>query len=256
MARRRLMPNLPTHIALAGRAAERIDHHVIDNNQGAYLLGATTPDIRIITKKPRAEYHFTTLDFQTIGTGMNAMFAAHPELSALTVQDTTRAFIAGYLTHLLADELWISAVFRPYFANTDLFPDSIYGLVMDRACQLQLDRENRPQIKPLLNILTRPICGITISFIPDESIRQWQKWVVEFLNQRAFSWDRLRNQARRIANGQTAHPAYDHANTFIDDLPESLEQLYTRVPAGEFSNYQTDTVDILAGTLRDYLQSS
>ena len=247
------MPNLPTHIALARRAAERLQYPVIHNNPGAYLLGATAPDIRIITKRQRHEYHFAYLDFDKVGAGMSALFEAHPKLRKLDGHDATRAFVAGYLTHLMAYEVWITTMFRPHFANPDLFPDHDHGLVMDRACQIKLDRENRADVDPFLDILARPVHSIEVGFIPTDTLGEWQKWVVEFIRDRAYSWDRLRNQAKRIARGDEPHPAHDHTEAFINDLPDSIAKLHERVPQGLLVDYQVDALDILTGTLKDYL---
>jgi len=246
------MPNLPTHIALARRAAERLQYPLIHNNPSAFLLGATAPDIRIITKRPREEYHFAELDFEHVGAGMGGLFEAHPTLRKPR-DKATRAFVAGYLTHLMADEVWITTMFRPYFANDELFPDRDQGLVMDRACQLQLDRENRPDVAPLVGVLRRPMKRIGVGFIPPETLVAWQAWTADFLNERAYNWERLRNQARRIARGDDPHPAHDHTDAFIAGLPDSMARLHERVPEGCLVDYQTNAVDILTGTLKDYL---
>ena len=74
------MPNPPVHINLARQAAAVLRHDVIDANMGYYLLGSTSPDIRVITRKDRACYHFARLDFDEIGTGINGLFHNHPEL--------------------------------------------------------------------------------------------------------------------------------------------------------------------------------
>ena len=65
------MPNLATHIDLARRTAERLDHPVLEANLGCFLLGSTSPDIRVITRCGRETYHFATLDFESVGAGMD-----------------------------------------------------------------------------------------------------------------------------------------------------------------------------------------
>ena len=122
------MPNLPTHIQLAVSAADRMRHTDLDSNLGYFYLGSTSPDIRALTKRARSEYHFVELDFETIGTGVNAMFAAHPELMDAAEHDgPMRAFIAGYIAHLMADESYIVKMFRPYFGDPARFRDRRHG---------------------------------------------------------------------------------------------------------------------------------
>ena len=50
------MSNLPAYIALARRVAERVGDPTVDSNIGCFLLGSTSPDVRIITRGRREEY--------------------------------------------------------------------------------------------------------------------------------------------------------------------------------------------------------
>ena len=136
------MPNLPTHIRLATAAAARLRHPDVESQRGYFALGATAPDIRALTKRARSEYHFVELDFETIGTGVKTMFAAYPELMNAAEHDgPTRAFMAGYITHLMADESYITRMFRPYFGVDGVFEDKELAKVLDRAMQLDFDRQ-------------------------------------------------------------------------------------------------------------------
>ena len=72
------MPNPPVHMNLARKAADLLRHDTIDANMGYYLMGSTSPDIRVITRKDRSVYHFAQLDFEEIGTGINGLFHHHP----------------------------------------------------------------------------------------------------------------------------------------------------------------------------------
>ena len=76
------MPNLPAHIDIAFRAAKRLGHPTIDSNMGSFLFGSTSPDIRVITKKKREEYHFVSLNFEAIGDGITKLFETYPNLGA------------------------------------------------------------------------------------------------------------------------------------------------------------------------------
>ncbi|MBM3948424.1 MAG: zinc dependent phospholipase C family protein [SAR202 cluster bacterium] len=247
------MPNLPEHIHLAHQAALRLRDTRLNEHMGSYLLGATAPDIRIITKRPREEYHFSPLEFEAVGAGAKGLFAAHPGLRALPKEDgITRAFVAGYLTHLVADEVWITQMYRPYFANRKLFPDETQGKVMDRALQLELDRQNREAIATAAPALSWPVDGVEIGFIGSDLLERWRVWVVGFM-QHAYEWERLRNQARRIAAGDDGHAAHRLADDFIRGLPESLARLHEAVPPKEWATYQERTVRSLVETAGEYL---
>ena len=247
------MPNLPTHIDLAHQAAVRLGHPTVDSNIGYYLLGSTTPDMRAMTRRTREEYHFAPLDFEAVGAGVEGLFAAHPHLLPDSESvGATRAFVAGYMTHLVLDEAWIVEMFRPCFGNLDVFHDDVDGKVMDRALQLELDRLSHKAVKSAVPLLAAATNSVDVGFISSETLNDWQRWVVEFV-QRDFTWERLRFMARRIAAGDDSHPAHQVADDFLRAMPSSLERLFEYVPPDDLSRFRERVVETLADTVGDYL---
>ena len=248
------MPNLPVHIELAHRAARRLAHPVLADNLGYFLLGSTSPDIRVITRRSREEYHFVPLDFHKVGAGIEGMFRSHPGLaSAGSHEPATQAFIAGYMTHLVVDEMWITGMYRSYFGNKEVFEDQVVGNVMDRALQLELDRRawdaagaNRPSLESACD-------GVELDFISRETLHEWRLWVLGTL-ERGFSWERLRFMARRIAAGREDHPAHQVADEFLQSVPRGLRRLFDSVPDQRVTDLQGRTVDELVRVVGDYLR--
>jgi hypothetical protein len=248
------LPNLPTHIDLAQQVARRIGHDTLEANLGYFLLGSTSPDIRVITRRKREEYHFATLDFKEVGAGVRGLFRAHPDLISPNGHgEPTQAFIAGYITHLIADETWITSMFRPYFGNYQVFEDAALGHVMDRALQLEMDRQCWEAVSSAKALLEAPAEHVDIEFIPPETLTEWGQWIVAFM-ERGFSWDRLRFMARRIAAGDEAHPAHHIAEEFVQNMPYSLERLHQRVPRKMFEEYREITLESLVKAVEDYLE--
>ena len=247
------MPNLPAHIMLARRAAERLKHPAIDAHMGYFLLGSTAPDVRVITRRSREEYHFAPLDFESVGTGVSGLFKAHPELSSASAQpEPMVAFIAGYLTHLMADEVWIVDMYRSFFGNRQVFEDGAFGDVMDRALQIELDRRAWTEAEAARRDIESSIDGLDVGFIPPETLREWQKWVLGVFD-RGFSWERLKFMANRISRGDDTHPAHDLAREFLDSVQDGLERLYEAVPQGKLADYEDRALDELTRTVGDYL---
>ena len=247
------MPNPPVHMNLAQQVAERVGHEVLDANMGHYLLGSTSPDIRVITQLDRSVYHFAQLDFEEIGTGMRGLFHSHPHLEEASEQsEATQAFMAGYLTHLIADETWIANMFRPYFGNRNVFQDETVGLVMDRAMQLEMDRRCWDAVGAMRLLLDAPTDSIEVGFITGDSLADWARWVGANFD-RGFSWERLRFMARRISAGDEAHPAHQVAEEFVSDAPAGLERLYESVPNQRLEEYHETALDSLTTAVRDYL---
>ena len=248
------MPNLQAHIGLAHRAAQSLDHPLLNSHMGYFLLGSTSPDVRVITRGRREEYHFAPLDFEAIGTGVRSMFETHPELQAPSDRDApTQAFIAGYITHLITDETWIVSMFRPFFGNPDCFEDEVVGKVMDRALQLELDRQAWGTMDATRAMLEAATDGINVGFIPAQTLADWREWVLSSCKS-GFSWERLRFMARRIAAGDETHPAHREAEEFLQAIPESLERLYQVVPRQEIAEFKDNTVEALVQAVGDYLR--
>ena len=247
------MPNLPSHIQLATSAASRISHPDIEAYKGYYCLGATAPDIRALTKKARSEYHFVELDFETIGTGVKTMFAAYPELMNAAEHDgPTRAFMAGYITHLLADESYIVRMFRPYFGVDGVFEDQELAKVLDRALQLDFDRRVWDNARDAIAGAEVELVNVNVRFLPTDDLERWNEWVHRVV-EGGFSWERLRFMARRIAAGNEEHPAYGHAEGFLDSVDGWLATLYDAVPMTRVEEFTTDAIDTLTEGLRSYL---
>ena len=247
------MPNLPAHIDLAHQAAQLLDHPTLDSNKGYFLLGATSPDIRVITRRRREEYHFAHLDFETIGAGVEGLFRSHPRLgSASDHSGPTQAFIAGYVTHLIADECWIAEIYRPYFGNPEVFADDASAKVLDRALQLELDWQGWGTVPDTLEAIEGATESVDVDFISSETLADWRRWVVGSLSGN-FTWDRLRFMARRIAAGDETHPAHRVADEFVLGMPDTLKSLYESVPRSDLMRFREQTIVALAHSVEDYL---
>src|SRR5574341_2037741 len=98
------MPPLAMHTAIAKDIADKLNLAALDDERGSLYLGATAPDIRVITHWERARTHFFDLDCFDEQSGVSALFEAYPALAGPDLSSQTRAFTAGYLTHLVTDE--------------------------------------------------------------------------------------------------------------------------------------------------------
>jgi hypothetical protein len=144
-------------------------------------------------------------------------------------------------------------MYRPYFANREVFPDETHGKVMDRALQLEMDLRNRDAIAKVVPTLTQPVDGIAVGFLSADLLERWRQWVVDFM-EHAYEWERLRNQARRIAAGDDGHAAHHVTDEFIHGLPESLARLHESVPPKKLTAYQEQAVEGLANAVSEYLK--
>ena len=92
------MPSLGSHLASAYGLADRLGHPYIDADRGAYYLGSTAPDIRVLLRVDRRLTHFFELDEFERQDSVARMFEEHPQLrDAASLNESTRAFVAGFV---------------------------------------------------------------------------------------------------------------------------------------------------------------
>jgi hypothetical protein len=222
---------------MAAEAKGRLGCPALERHSGAWLLGSTAPDIRIITRWSREQTHFGPLSSDDVCAGVKALFQAHPYLVPLSRHSTpTQAFLLGYLCHLMADQAWVVWVYRPYFGNPDVYDDAVAGNVMDRALQLELDRQATVLVAEARALLDLSEEGVEVGFIDGLTLRAWREWVQWFLGQ-GFAWGRLHSLARR--QDSAGHDAAGQAvETFLASVQEGLESIYSRVPQDTLGRYK------------------
>jgi hypothetical protein len=234
-----------------------MDHHVLKAHEGAFLLGATTPDIRAMAKWPRERTHFAPLSVEEVGAGTLAMFQANPHLlEAGSANAPTRAFISGYINHLVADETWICTVYRQFFGGGDTPEGKVQGNMWDRAMQLDMDREakaNEQEVQRVTEVLEGAEDGVDIGFVEAETLAEWRLWVQRF-NSWEFSWERLSRALRRMYGED--EQALAMAEEFIDNMPHSLEKVYELVTPQRMAAYREEAITSSIGLIEEYLDAS
>ena len=102
--------------------------------------------------------------------------------------------MAGYMTHLILDETWITKMYRPLFGKDGAFETEAEGAVMDRVMQMELDTLALERLDVLKTHLASFSGGADIPFIDGDTLAEWHEWVTSFVS-REFSWERLRFMA-------------------------------------------------------------
>jgi len=179
------MPLLGLHMTAARAIAATVASKRIDADAGAYYLGATTPDIRALTKQPREHTHFFTLDDFGEQSGVHRLFEAQPRLRDATQLDpSTAAFMAGYITHLVLDEEYICQVYRPCFGERSELADDELANVMDRLLQFDMDARERADAEAIGEIrraIESTAADIAVDFIAREDLARWRTLQIEML---------------------------------------------------------------------------
>ena len=248
------MPNLPTHLSLALRTASRMAHPTIERHLGSFILGSTSPDIRIMTKWKRHQTHFAPLTIERMGTGVEGLFKTHPALAdSSRVSDATKVFLSGYVTHLLADEAWILDIYRPNFDGHRILVDRVQADIWDRALQLDMDRAAREELgnmEQVRTFLDGSEANVGVGFISSETLSHWRAWASDFTTWE-FSWERLRFATRRMYRDNT--DAMEMVEEFLRCMPSSLDHAYNRIPERTIAAYQEKVIGESVRFIKEYL---
>src|SRR3989337_4254471 len=90
------MPPLGLHTVIAKEVGDRPRHRLLDAERGILYLGATAPDLRVITRWERGRTHFFDLHNFDEQSGVAGLFSAYPRLGqAGSLRPGTAAFVAG-----------------------------------------------------------------------------------------------------------------------------------------------------------------
>ena len=253
------MPNLPMHIYLCQQVAMELDWGYAHDHPGAAYLGSTTPDIRAMTKWDRARTHFSDLSVREIGAGVRRMFEMHPHLAGADngLTPPTRAFLLGYVSHLVADEVWITTMFRPHFAAGNRITDTdVEAHIWDRALQLDMDNavlsDNgglSAQNDAIAALEQMPALG----FLQDELIDEWRGWVARLLGW-DFTWERLKRALNRMYRDDDE--VQQVVDGFLANMPRSLERVYERVPRALIDDYRRRVIDETKTQAREFLSAT
>lgn len=115
------MPNAQTHLAaacdlLASPAVQRALTWLGSGEaRSAFLLGTISPDVRAISGHSREATHFFEIPPREGHMAHDLMFGRWPSLKHVTSMEPVRAaFVAGYVTHLIMDQVWVERIVMPY----------------------------------------------------------------------------------------------------------------------------------------------
>lgn len=249
------MPPITLHMVLARDIARTLGHETLDSQPGPYALGASTPDIRVITRQDRYSTHFFDLGGPDHQDSVAGFFTQHGRfLEPDELNAETRAWVCGYLTHLVMDEQYITGIYRRFFAKHDALGGTMRANVMDRLLQFDLERTYTadPVIKrDLCEALAFTVESIDAGFIDQETLERWRTVTVDMAG-RALDWDRLRammSNHLRFAGLREEQELGD----FLDSLPALLDETIGYITSDEVDGFVRRAVDAATGAIERYL---
>lgn len=226
-------------MVLAREIASSLNTELAPPTSGHYLLGATTPDIRVLTRQDRFSTHFFDLNGPDHQDSVAGFLAANAQLSAPEkLNPETRAWVAGYISHLVMDEQYITGVYRKFFAKHDALGGTMRANVMDRLLQFDLDRRygNDADLKAkLCDALSCTVEAIDAGFVDGETLERWRQ-VSYDVAARDMDWERMRTMISNhlrlggLEEGETL-------GSFLDSLPDLLNETIAHITSSEIDTF-------------------
>ena len=173
---------------------------------------------------------------------------------AADLSDETRAFVAGYISHLVFDEQYITGMYRRYFAQHEALGGQMRANVMDRLLQFDLDRTycNDEALKgEICAALAGTVTGIAVGFIDAETLDRWRKVSADVIA-RQMDWDRMRGMITNHLRFGGLEEG-ESMSTFLDSLPELLDETVARITSIEIDAFVGRATETAARAVENYL---
>jgi hypothetical protein len=166
------------HVSLAAGIAGALP--LDPTQQSAFVLGSVATDVNNLLGWSREETHFWPWPDEGNPSGAHVLLARYPQLQAQQLPTLERAFVAGYLCHLITDEQEILTLSRPYVtrlvgvASPEWREVRLAALiVVDAAVEASDPPRLQRGIGQLRDALQLPLGDPLLPFLRLEDVRAW-----------------------------------------------------------------------------------
>ena len=250
------MPLIYYHLSIASEAAEKLGSPILLDNIECYLGGAISPDAHFVGNVSRAHTHFFDLDGDDAQSGPNLMFQQHPSFSdGSELSEGTRAFIVGYVCHLIVDDAWITDIYRPFFGKKSPLGGDTAANMLDRLLQYETDRRERLDRTRLALIRERINnwnADMDIGIVDNTALCSWRDFVwsttVRDVN---YSDLRMFTQAFLVSRERVS---IEQAEAFLKDMPDKIAWVVKYVGEEKLAAFRDKCVNQSVEIAREYLK--
>ncbi len=213
----------------------------------AFLLGNVAPDVQTISGQLREATHFFPVPLGRAPPAPGVLLAQHPTLrrsSHLPAPHT--AFVAGYLAHLLFDQLWVAEVFEPIFGPEQTWATFDERLYLHNALRADWDANDLTQLSPLTGDELRAAAPSSwLPFVTDEYLRAWRNLIANQLDP-----DQPSRTVEVFAERMKVDP---QAFAALVSSPEEMQRrVFGRMPAEQLAHYRARALARSAQLLEAY----
>lgn len=249
------MPPIYLHMAMARDIARDLSSSAIEDARGTYLLGATSPDIRVVAQLERERTHFFNLDLLDHQDSVAKFFEEHPELrDAGRLNPESVAFISGYISHLVLDETWIVQVYRPYFGQLSALGGDQSANAMDRVLQYELDRRRREEssaVQEIRDDLQHSSVAVDVGFLDRVTLCRWLEVSLR-QTEPPPDWEYFRRQAARSMRAAGIETEQDW-DRFMETIPLILQRTIDHVSTAQVDAFLEQSTERARRAIAQYL---
>lgn len=216
---------------------------------GQFLLGAIAPDAWAVAGLTREATHFWDVTEDASSTAR--LRGTHPELGdPAALPPDLRAFVAGYLCHLVTDEQWTFTIYRPYFGRYSTFRASPEGGRTQLALQALMEqrlRDRRPaEVRRWLDTLAGTPAVISLPFLAAGAVGTWRDLLLEAcrLPTMAEAFPHFLAQVARVRDTLPRAPV-----GAADDWPGLMRRAAAHVPETALETFQRGAGEACAAVL-------
>lgn len=217
------MPTPATHLASAQAMLGRGElsasaRRLAIRQPGPFMLGHTAPDVKTVSGHEREASHFFSVPRRSNRAAHQVLLDTHPALGDVApLSPSHAAFVAGYLAHLLLDELWVAHVFQPFFLR-DWAPLE-ERMFLHNVLRTWVDQRDQARLNGTVSRVLRTAAPEGwLPFIEDRHLRLWRDWLAEQLGPERMM-ETAEVLARRV--GATAQE--------VEAVAQSPQQMKNRV---------------------------
>jgi hypothetical protein len=250
------MPPLAIHTRIAKETADVVNSGLLDTARGSLYLGSTTPDVRVLTRWARERTHFFDIHNFEDQSCVDAFFESNPLLAdAGSLEAATSAFVAGYLSHLVVDEMWIGSIYRPHFGERSPLSGTLRANVMDRALQFSMDAEARGDEELMAHVLeavARCDLNLGVDFIDGDTLARWHQVVTDFVQSQP-DWERFRSRVRTHLESMGQVTDAGEYEELAQSLPEIVDETLRYLGRERVDEVMRDSLEASVRVVKEYL---
>ena len=182
------MPTPFTHLAVAG---EMLAHPLLSPQAKAgllaqlpaFLLGNTAPDVQTLSGQPREATHFFPVPLRQAPPAAPRLLAQYPALALRAAFPPAQAaFLAGYLAHLVFDQLWVRDIFEPVFVEEPGWASFHERLYLHNVLRAHWDAQDLERLPPGAAVsLKAAQPAAWLPFVDERHLSAWRDLIADQL---------------------------------------------------------------------------